>query len=129
MRRARVPACFGFGLVLICIFLLPLLNSRWALRAQTQAPAAGTSVMVKMIDAVDSSSDPVGKQYRAAVTKTIDAGNGATITQGSAANVTLAKNGSVWVAQLSGVTINGQMVAVASNSASVTSGAQNATGN
>lgn len=117
MRRTSIPACFG--LVLFCIFVSPLLNSRFALHSQ--APAAGTSVAVKMLDAVDSQSDPAGKQYRASVTKAINAGNGVSITQGAAATVTLAMNGSTWVAQLTSVVINGQAVAVSSSSASVTS--------
>jgi hypothetical protein len=82
-----------------------------------------------MIDAVNSVSDPAGKQYRASVTKPVNADNGVTIAQGAAATITLASNGSGYVAQLSSVSINGQPVAVASSSASVTSAAQNAAGN
>jgi hypothetical protein len=83
-----------------------------------------------MIDAVDSASDPAGKQYRASVTKAVDAGNGLTIAQGAAATVTLANsgNGSGWTTQLVSVTVNGQPVAVTSGPASVTAGAQTATG-
>jgi len=81
-----------------------------------------------MIDTVDSGNDPAGKQYRASVTKAVDAGNGVTIPQGAVAAVTLAKNsnGSGWTTQLVSVTINGQPVAVASGSASVTAGVQSA---
>jgi hypothetical protein len=84
-----------------------------------------------MIDTVDSGNDPAGKQYRASVTKAVDAGNGVTIPQGAVAAVTLAKNsnGSGWTTQLVSVTINGQPVAVASGPASVTSAAQSAAGN
>ncbi len=81
-----------------------------------------------MTDAVDSGSDPAGKQYRATVTKPVNADNGVTIAQGAAATVTLAKNGSGWGAQLSSVVINGQVVAVTSSSANVTSAAQSAAG-
>ena len=79
-----------------------------------------------MIDAVNSAKDPAGKQYRAAVTKMVNAGNGVIIRQNSVAAVTLTKSGSGYSAQLASVTINGQPVAVASGSASVTSAAQSA---
>jgi len=103
-------------------------TSRQALQAQdVQTPVAGTTVVVNMIDAVDSASNPAGKQYRASVAKPVSA-NGLAIAQGAAAAVTLAKSGSGYTAQLASVTINGQPVAVASSSASVTSAAQNATG-
>ncbi|MGB6194105.1 MAG: hypothetical protein WBF42_16690 [Terracidiphilus sp.] len=81
-----------------------------------------------MIDSVDSASDPAGKQYRASVTRAVNAGS-FTIEQGAAATVSLASNGSGYVAQLSSVSVNGQPVAVASTSATVTSGAQNAAHN
>ena len=120
MRRMNVPACFGS-----LSFSMFLVASTQALHGQN-APALGTSVVVKMIDAVDSGSDAAGKQYRASVTKPVNAGNGVTIAQGAAATVTLASSGSGWTAQLSSVTINGQAVAVTSSSASVISTAQNA---
>jgi hypothetical protein len=63
---------------------------------QAQAPATGVSVAVRMIEPVDSSKDTAGKQYRASVTKAVDAGNGATIPQGAAAMVTLVNSGSGW---------------------------------
>ena len=81
-------------------------------------PAPGTAVEVRMIDTVDSSRDPAGKQYRATVTQTVNAGS-VTIPQGAAGTVTLARNGATWVAQLSSLMINGQAVAVASRSATV----------
>ena len=92
---------------------------------QPKAPPPGTLVEVRMIDAVDSAKDGEGKQYRATVTKTVNAGD-VVIPQGSAATVTLARNGSGWSAQLFSLVINGQVVAVTSNSAAVTSAAQNA---
>lgn len=119
MRRTSVSACFGF--VVFCIFISPLLISPLALHAQ--APAAGTSVVVKMIDAVDSGSDPAGKQYRATVIRAVRDANGVMLSAGSAATVTLAMNGSTWAAQLTSVVINRQPVAVASSSATVTSAA------
>src|SRR5579863_2540973 len=131
MPRLKGPAYFGF--VLFSLFLSALVTSRQALQAQDvqsqNTPVAGTTVLVRMIDAVDSASDAAGKQYRTSVTKPVNAGNGVMIAQGAAATVTLARNGSGWVAQLSSVVINGQAVAVTSNSASVTSAAQSAAGN
>ena len=111
-----VPLCLS-SLLMCCV---P------ALGAQTEG--SGATVAVRMIDSVDSSRDPAGKQYRASVTKTVDAGNGVSIPQGAAAMVTLANSGSGYTAQLASVTINGQAVAVSSGSANVTSGAQNAVG-
>ncbi len=91
-------------------------------------PLPGTTVEVKLIDAVDSAKDSAGKRYRAIVTKAVNAGS-VVIPQGAAATVTLARNGAGWVAQLSSLTINGQAVAVSSSSASVTGGAQNTVDN
>jgi hypothetical protein len=91
-----------------------------------QAPPAGTAVAVKMIDAVDSASNPGGMQYRARINKAVDAGNGVRIPAGAAAVVTLAKDASGYSAHLASVTINGQIVAIASGPASVTSGLQSA---
>ena len=71
MRRFNSPAYSG------PLFLSLLLLASISLHAQ--APAAGTSVSVKMTDMVNSGSDPAGKQYRGSVTKTVDAGNGITI--------------------------------------------------
>jgi len=125
----RVSASTHVGLVVALLLLSASINAGQALHAQTQtAPAAGTSVVVRMMDAVNSASDPAGKQYRASVTKAVDAGNGVTIRQGAVAAVTLTKSGSGYAAQLASVTINGHPVAVASGSASVTSAAQSAAG-
>ena len=124
MRRIKVSAFLGP--ISIAIFLITSVSTRPALHAQ--APAAGTTVAVKMIDTADSGTNPAGKQYRASVVKAVDAGNGVTITQGSAAVVTLANsgNGLGWTTQLVSLTINGQPVAVASSSANVTGGVQGA---
>jgi hypothetical protein len=91
---------------------------------EAQAPAAGTSVSVKMLETVDSGSDSAGKVYRASVTKAVTAANGVAIAQGSAATVTLTSSGSGYTAQLSSIAINGQVVAVTSNSATVSAVAQ-----
>ena len=85
----------------------------------TAQPLAGPTVAVKMIDAVDSSSGPAGKQYRAGLIRPVNIGNGVIIAQGSAATVTLVKNASGWGVQLSSLVINGQVVPVTSNSGSV----------
>ncbi|HEY5054563.1 MAG TPA: hypothetical protein VII58_00285 [Acidobacteriaceae bacterium] len=105
------------------LFLVSIISTP-ALPAQ--APAAGAAVAVRMMEAIDSSKDPAGKQYRASVTKAVDAGNGLMIPQGAVAAVTLAKGGTGWTTQLASVTVNGQSVAVASGPASVTSNLQTA---
>ena len=107
MPRIKGPAYFGF--VLLYMFFSASVTSRQELQAQdvqTQnPPVAGTTVVVRMIDAVDSVGDPAGKQYRTSVAKPVNAGNGVMIAQGAAATVTLARNESGWVAQLSSVVI------------------------
>jgi hypothetical protein len=113
-------------LVSIAIFLFVSMISTQTTEAQ--APVPGTSVSVRMLEAVDSGKDPAGKQYRASVTKAVDAGNGVIIPQGAAAAVTLVNSGSGWTTQLVSVTVNGQLVVVASAAASVTSAAQSAAG-
>ena len=118
MRRINASAYPG------PLFLSLLVLASTALHAQ--APAAGTTVSVKMIDTVNSGSDPAGKQYRASVAKAVTAANGIAIPQGAAATVTLTSSGSNYATQLSSITINGQVVAVTSNSASANSAAQSA---
>lgn len=54
-------------------------------------PAAGTTLAVRILEAVDSSKDPAGKQYRGTVTAAADAGNGVSIPRGSMVMVTLMK--------------------------------------
>jgi hypothetical protein len=122
MRRIRISAYLG--VVSFTMFLITSLSTHQVILAQT-APAAGTRVVVKMIDTADSASDSAGKQYRASVTAGVDAGNGVTIARGSAATVTLTSSGSSYTAQLSSVTINGEVVAVTSSSATVSGVAQN----
>jgi hypothetical protein len=112
--------------MLLMVALLVSMDSAKELFAQ--APAASASVVVRMIEPVNSASDPAGKQYRASVTKAVDAGNGVTIAQGAAAIVTLASSGSGYTAHLVSLSINGQPVSVASGPASVTSGVQSAVG-
>jgi len=121
MRRIQVSRYFGP--ISLAIFLLTAVSAR---QVHAQAPAAGTTVAVKMIDTVNSTSDPAGKHYRASVNKAVDAGNGVSIPQGASATVTLTSSGSGYTAQLSSITINGHAVAVASNSASVSAAAPSA---
>ena len=123
MRRNYVRAYLGS--LSILLFLIIFVSTRQALHAQA-APAAGTTVAVRMIDTIDSSGDSAGQQYRASVARPVAAGNGVTIQQGSAATVTLTRSGSNYAAQLSSVIIGGQVVAVTSNSATVSAFAQNA---
>ena len=85
MHRTKVSV--SFGLLFFSIFLVVPIAFTPPLHAQ--APAVGTTVAVKMIDAVDSSKDPAGKQYRASVTKAVDAGNGVMIPQGASESKSL----------------------------------------
>jgi len=121
MCQSKVSA--SFKPLSLLTFLIALIHWAPVLYAQASAP-----VSVRMLDAIDSSKDPAGKQYRASVTKEADGGNGVIIPRGAAAAVTLVNSGSGWTTQLVSVTINGQPVTVASGSASVTSAAQSAAG-
>ena len=82
---------------------------------------AGTSVEVRMIDPIDANNNTAGKTYRAAVTKTVAAGI-VTIPQGAIATVIVTNNGANTTAQLTSITINGQVVPTSSSSATVTNG-------
>ena len=86
MQRMKVPRCFGS--MFFSMLFLPMSTQT----TQGQAPAPGASVAVRMVEALDSSKDPAGKQYRACITKPVDVGNGVTIPQGTAAAVTLANS-------------------------------------
>ncbi len=123
MSRAKAPA--SFGLLSLALLLLVATNSTQRLHAQTPS-----SVMVRMLDAIDSGKDAPGKQYRASVTTAVDAGNGVMIPEGAEATVTLvnAGSGSGWNTQLVSVMVNGQPVAVTSGPASVTAAAQSSAG-
>jgi hypothetical protein len=123
MRRMHIPAYCGP--MFLSILLIASMVFREPLHAQN-APFAGISITVRMIEAVDSAKDPAGKQYRARVNKAVDAGNGVVIPTGAPALVTLANGASGWTTQLVSVTVNGQPIAVASGPASVSSGLQGA---
>lgn len=124
MRQTRDSHC-GL-LIFLAIFPISTISTH-VLLAQALAPSVGTTVVVRMMEAVDSDKDPAGKLYRAAVVKAVDAGSGVTIPEGAVAAVTLSISGSARTAQLSSVVINGQVVAVTSAPASVTA-AQSAAG-
>ena len=87
-------------------------------------PAAGTTLAVRILEAVDSSKDPAGKQYRGMVTTAVDAGNGVTIPRGSMAMVSLMKGQGGWSAHLQSVVVKGQTVNVSSAPATVMGSAQ-----
>lgn len=123
----RVGLATNFGVLCFTMLLVTVLSTRPVIHAQT-APAAGTRVAVRMIDTVDSASDSAGRQYHASVTAGVNAGNGLLIAQGSPAVVTLSESGSGWSAQLSSVSVNGQEIAVTSNSATVSGISQNLQG-
>jgi hypothetical protein len=77
------------------------------------------TIAVKMVDLVDSSRDPAGKQYRAGLVRPVNIGNGVIIAQGSAATVTLVRNGSGWNVQLSSLVIKDHVTTVTSNAGTV----------
>src|SRR5579863_195959 len=116
MRRIICPLT-NCALTVSCILLCVSI----ALGQQTSAavPQPVGPVTVKMIDLVDSSRDPAGKQYRAGLIRPVDIGNGVVIAQGSAGTVVLVKNGSAWNVQLSSLVIKGQVTMVTSNPGTV----------
>ncbi len=118
MRRIiRPTVCV---LALCGLFLwVPIASGQQTSATGTPQPVAGSTVVVKMIDTVDSSSDPAGKQYRAGLTRPVNVGNGVIVAQGSVATLTLARSASGWGVQLSSRVINGQVVPVTSNAGSV----------
>jgi len=114
----RITCLTDCELALFCMLLgVPIASG------QQTAPAvpepAAYNVAVKMIDLVDSSSDPAGKQYRAGVVRPVAMGNWIIIAQGSAATVVLVRNGSGWSVQLSSLVIKNQVTTVTSNSGTV----------
>ena len=126
----RVKFLISFYCVLLCIFISMAISFSPSLRARDaqpqNAPAAGVSISVKMIDAADSQTDPAGKQYRASVSKAVNVEAGVQIPQGTPATVILVQGPGGWATQLASLTVGGQAVAVTSTSASVTSAAQSA---
>lgn len=88
-----------------------------------QAPPASATIVMRLVDPVNSANDQPGKQYRAVVTQAATAGS-VSIPVNTLAKVTLAQSGSTWIAQLSSLSLNGQTVAVTSSSVSATSPTQ-----
>jgi hypothetical protein len=89
----------------------------------SNVPAAGTTVEVRMMDMVDSNSDTPDKQYRGIVAKKVEAGD-VTIVPGSMAMIALVNGPSGRVAQLKSLFINGQTVNVSSEAATMRSSLQ-----
>jgi hypothetical protein len=89
---------------------------------QAPQPATATStedlVVVRVIDAIDSSRDAQGKEYRGVVTKDAAAGL-MNIPKGSPAKIVLVRTASGWLAQLIAVNIYGTEAEVTSKSATV----------
>jgi hypothetical protein len=85
--------------------------------------ATGTTVEIRMVDRADSGHDPAGKQYRAVVSKPVNAAN-VSIPQGSVATVTLGKTQSGWEAQLQSLVIKGQTMNISMGPATVMGSAQ-----
>jgi hypothetical protein len=102
----------------LCVFA-PKAHGQQTSATGTPQPVAGVTVDVKMVDTVDSSSDPAGKQYRAGLIRPVDIGNGVIVAQGSVVTLTLTRSTSGWGVQLSCLVINGQLVPVTSNAGSV----------
>jgi hypothetical protein len=90
MRRMNVSAYSGSLFASIVLSASMVFAPAQRVHAQT-APAAGSTVAVKMLHTVDSNADPAGKQYRDSVRKLVTANNGVVIAQGSADTVTLAR--------------------------------------
>lgn len=98
-----------------------------AVSAQSQAgPPVITNITVRLVDAVNSSTDPGGKRYRAVVTKEATAGR-AQIPQNTLASITLAQQSAgVFSLQLVSLKLDGQDVQVSSTAVTATSTAQQA---
>jgi hypothetical protein len=86
------------------------------------AQFGGATVTVQMVDAVDSSRDPIGKTYRATVVRAINPGQNVTIANGSAAVVVLSSASTL---TLTSLVVNGQPTMVNGSVAGVASAAQN----
>lgn len=102
----------------ICVMLWVPIASGQQTSAAVPQPVA-PAVAVQMIDLVDSSRDPTGKQYRAGLIRPVNISNGVIIAQGSAATVVLVKNGPGWNVQLSSLVMKGQVTTVTSNPGTV----------
>jgi hypothetical protein len=93
-------------------------NANTASQPQGNGNAGNTTLAVRMTEAVDSTKDGPGHQYRGFVTKPATAGN-VTIPPGSVAIMMLTKNQSGWAAQLTSVIAKGQTIQVSSGPATL----------
>lgn len=93
-------------------------NSSGGTQSQGRGSIAGTTLAVRMTEAVDSTKDGPGHQYRAMVTKATTAGN-TSIPAGSIAMVMLVKNQSGWAAHLQSLMVRGQTISVSSGPATL----------
>ncbi|HJS89304.1 MAG TPA: hypothetical protein VJ738_04985 [Steroidobacteraceae bacterium] len=97
-----------------------------AAAAGAQAVASvSTTIVMRLVDTIRSATDPPGKQYRAVVAQATTAGS-VSIPLNTGGRITLAQSGGNWSAQLTSLSLNGQMVLVTSSGVSATSPLQQA---
>ena len=97
-----------------------------AAAAAAQQPAVEATVVVRLVDPVNSANAPAGKQYRAVVTDAVTAGS-VTIPRDALAKLTLAPTADGFATQLVSLTIDGQATPVTSTSVTAESGIEAAT--
>ena len=93
--------------------------------AAQPAPPVSTKIVMRLVDTILSTTDPPGKQYRAVVTHATTAGS-VSIPVNTEGRITLAQSAGNWSAQLTSLSLNGQIVPVTSSSVSATSPLQQA---
>ncbi|HEX8712460.1 MAG TPA: hypothetical protein VF730_11345 [Terracidiphilus sp.] len=86
-------------------------------------PPATATIMMRLVDPINSANDQPGRQYRVVVTQAATAGS-VSIPVNTLGKVTLAQSGGTWSTHLSSLSLNGQEVAVTSTSVAATSVAQ-----
>ncbi|HZP34376.1 MAG TPA: hypothetical protein VFB23_13545 [Candidatus Acidoferrales bacterium] len=86
-------------------------------------PAATVTIVMRLVDSINSASDQPGRQYRGVVTQAATAGS-VSIPVNTLAKLALAQSGGTWNTQLSFLSLNGQEVAVTSTNVTATSIAQ-----
>jgi hypothetical protein len=90
------------------------------------APPATANIVVRLVDLVNSSTDPPGKRYRGVVSQSVTAGS-VQIPQNTLAAIMLAQSSpGQWTAQLVSLKLNGQDVAVTSTAVQAASTMQQA---
>ena len=98
------------------------LASAVLLRAQTPGQPVSGSLEIRVIEAVDSTRDAAGKQFRGMVMQRVNAGS-LSIPQNSIANMTLAESGGSFTVTVTSILLNGQPLVVTSGPPTVVSGA------